>query len=141
VQRQMADRTTDYSSSCKLTLLLDGKCKNCGLDWSAGQYRIEMFISAKGPFYTFALYRAAELSFEQAKARGGEAKGKYWLHGEPPTFPRRCINFVGRLGDIIEPLGYRRAPQDVLEHVVPGKITELDGQPATLRQVLFDELV
>ena len=119
------DPDMNYSAAQKLTLWLDetGEVAS-GHDVAA--YQLDFLISSKVDVYTVVgltkddLGRWSRISVSQDKSI--------------------LADYTRRIGRCFEELGYTSLQESELGSVVDGHVTELNGSPATLFQVLFSEM-
>jgi hypothetical protein len=94
-------------------------------DEAAGASALRVWLSARGPLWTVL------------GARRGDGEREW--HIEPDAGPP-AGNVLAGIGTRLAAAGLTRVPADILDQPVPGHETELDGMPATVRDVLFCEL-
>ena len=113
----------NYNVGAFLTLHLDAK-GNETANAPGARYALTVAVSSKGPLYTLLL-----------ADRDGNG---FYAAPFAEDLPFRTL--VAQLRAFLREAGLLEVPQERLEEMVPGHLTELDGAPATLRDVLFCEL-
>lgn len=97
-------------------------------DERAASHAVKVAVSSKGPLWAMLVSRKGDHELE-------------W-------FPSAVSGIEdGQAGDVVAAIertmqaaGFDRVPDSMLEEPVPGRVTELDGAPATVRDFLFCEL-
>jgi hypothetical protein len=122
------DDDMNYNAGQKLGLLLSGGGSPT-TDARSATYALSIWISSKGPLWTFLLHRGEEGSLVWRPCRLNELQESPSLRQLPDT-----------IADFLHDRGLSYVNEEVLEELVEGKETEMDGVPATVRDVLFCEI-
>ena len=107
-------------------LLSDGSVTT---DERRSSYSLKIAVSSRGPLWAIFVFRKGEGSLE-------------WV---PSSVTDICGSDRGRevlqaIESELKAAGLSRVPDEILEELVPGRVTELDSLPATVRDLLFCEL-
>lgn len=97
-------------------------------DPQAATYSLGLWISTKGPLWTLLLHR-------------GEPGRTEWFPtplSEVADTPEGA-SLLHTIEAYLRSKDYTRIPEEALEEMLPGKETEMDGAPATVRDVFFCE--
>jgi hypothetical protein len=119
------DDDMNYNAGQRLTVHLgaDGEPTS---DETKARYVLKAVVSSKGPLWTL-------LGF----ARGADPRVWY------PLSVREMGESAGRtsqrIAEVLDSAG-SRVEDELLDRPVPGQVTELDGAPATVRDVFFCEV-
>lgn len=115
------DDNMDYASGQLLRLFLarSGECTSP----QEAHYCIGAYISSCGPYFAW---------------RAWENRPDAWVLLE--SFPDVVRSTMTHVDTLLEEHGLSRLEGQVLETVVPGRMTRLEGKPATVFEVLFSEL-
>ena len=110
------DTSMDYSSAQKIS-------------WerteSHPRIQYRLFVSSRGPLYTILPYLADE-------------HGDWRRSADDSVFQEDSA--VACVQSVLESHGYEFVATDLLERPAPGHVTDMDGAPASLRDVIFTEL-
>ena len=117
------DPDMNYSAAQKLTLWLD---ENGGVaqSYSNALFQLDFLVSSKAHVYTIVCWKRDNL-------------GRWQQSRESQDI---FADLLSRAGGCLQELGYAFLPESNLSTIVDGHLTDLDGAPATLFQVLFSEL-
>ncbi|MGQ0778308.1 MAG: hypothetical protein ACT4NY_28520 [Pseudonocardiales bacterium] len=97
-------------------------------DERAASHAVKVAVSSRGPLWAMLVSRKGDRELEWFPSTVGEIED-------------------GSAGDVfatiertMQAAGLVRVSDNTLEELVPGRVTELDGAPATVRDLLFCEL-
>jgi hypothetical protein len=120
-------RDMNYASSQRLVVGIDAAGRPVPALGPSSVAKVVAYVSSKGK--VFAVH-----TFE---ARTGSRALKEWL---PTAKYSGGSEVVQKLSSTLEAQGYRRIAGPVLEQLADGHVTEMDGAPATVFDVLFAEI-
>ncbi len=133
------DADMNYSASQKISVWLNKLCKPVPPRDPKAKYRVVIYVSSKGPFFTFATLKlspAAEIWKEEVPGQTMHC----WVQLGYSDVPGKIKPIQKRITTAMESHGYSLLDESALSRIVEGKSTELDGKPATVFEVLFSEL-
>ena len=116
----------DYGS-VKLVLWLDAAFQpvaNYSLD---SVYMVKTILSSRDSLFTFVFLK-------------GRMK-QVWYPMDPTALMSELLTYKSIISNFLERHNYLLLEGPVLDELAPGHVTELDGVPATIFQVLFAEIV
>jgi hypothetical protein len=88
---------------------------------------LRIAVSSRGPLWTLLAWRQDE--------------PRHWSPVPLGSIPgEHAAGTIAAIDRVLSAAGLRRVPEDRLDEPVPGAVTDLDGAPATLRDVLFCEV-
>jgi hypothetical protein len=88
---------------------------------------IKILISAKGPFYTFVVYKQSD---------------KEWSILSPEFYPYSITSIKDEIEKIMRSRHLRLIQDEILlSQIVPDCYTEIDMEPATIFEVIFGEII
>lgn len=125
------DRGMSYASSQQLVLGLTAMGTVVPSLDPSSVAKVVAYVSSKGKLF-------AILAFEVEKATRA---AKEWLPARGEGHHAGLREVVGKLASVLEAEGYHRLSGPALERLAPGHVTEMDGAPARVFDVLFTELV
>lgn len=94
----------------------------------AARCSLKIVISSRGPLWALLVLRKEAQELEWFPSSVNELRGEH------------ASEVVAAVGRTMEEAGLDRVADEDLEQWVPGRVTQLDGAPATVRDVLFCEL-
>lgn len=104
-------------------------------------WRVDIYLSLKGPLAMLALYQQVRLDDARARARGLEKGGAVWKFRPNEDVPTSLSAITRLITSVLGDAGVEVVEYSTLNDEVPGHERGLDGQPATVRDVLFSELI
>lgn len=90
----------------------------------SGDCQVRCYVSSRGPLFTIATF---------------EREGNAWRIA--PNECRSCAQLIACVRDISVEFALREVPSKDWSLPAPGHVTDMDGAPATLFDVLFSELL
>ena len=124
------DDDMNYNAGQKLEVYLgpDGRATS---DRAIASYQLAVVVSSRGPLWT--LYGV--------RRRGSSAQVSWYPCpvADIADLPGAAAVFQA-VDDCMRAAELRRVPDDALKQPAPGHLTQLDGLPATVRDVLFYEI-
>ncbi len=119
------DTDMNYNAGQRISAMLtaDGKPTS---DIAEAAYRITAVVSSKGPLWVLMPWHKPD--------------GRLWVPGPVPELAGAGDAVLAAIVKVMDTAGLRRVPEEVLEDPVEDKVTEMDGFPATVRDVLFCEV-
>lgn len=103
------------------------------------RYRLIVLLSSRGKFYTIVVYRRTDVGCDY-REYGLPSAGTYHLRFDYRE-QEGIQSSLESIRGVLQNVDVHEVDPDYLNEYVPGKVTEMDGVPATLFQVLFSELV
>ena len=94
-------------------------------DEVAADFAVKIAVSSRGPLWALLASRKG-------------AGPREWFPGSISDVQSGSV--LGTIEKTMGEAGLARVPDESLERPVPGRVTELDGAPATVRDLLFCEL-
>src|SRR5690348_5945190 len=134
------DPDMEYAAAQQIVLWLDSRFAAVESQTRA-RLQVSALISSKGPFFMTLFRRLDQVDSEEASCRGLPRTGNCWVRADRHLLPREVEKSGAELENSLQMLGYHRIPERELSKSVPGKLTQLDGLPATIEQVLFSEMI
>jgi hypothetical protein len=132
------DNDMNYSAAHQIKLHLNREYVPINFKSADVIYELVTLISSKGPFFTFiCLHREYVTDFESLAL---PAPGEYWLRLEPDKISPKIQAQMSLIIAEMELMNYTLLSGTLLDQVIEGFVTDMDGIPATLFQVLFSEL-
>lgn len=119
------DDDMNYNAGQRLTVHLDADGVPTS-DEAKARYALKAVVSSKGPLWTV-------LGF----VRGTDPRVWSPLPLREMGEPARSAS--QKIAEVLGPTG-SRVDEELLDRPVPGRVTELDGAPATVRDVFFCEV-
>jgi hypothetical protein len=120
-------RDMNYAAGQQIVIFLDRDLSVTSTEAEAS-YSLRVCVSSKGPLWALLLC-----------ARKGSQTWEFIdisaILGSPDA-----TGGIAGIRDVMDAAGLTEIPHDSLEHLVPGKETDLDGAPATVRDVFFCEI-
>ncbi|MFC6933539.1 MULTISPECIES: hypothetical protein [Actinomadura] len=98
-------------------------------DPRAATYSLGIWISTKGPLWTLLLHRGEPGKAEWFPAPLSEVAGT-----------PEVDSLLHTIETYLRSKGYTRISEEALDEMLPDKETEMDGAPATVRDVFFCEI-
>jgi hypothetical protein len=131
------DDDMNYRSSQSIIVWLNGACQPVEPYSTRAVYRLIDYVSSKGPFFTLVTF---ELCQSKAGANGKKdlGKGSYWIRAT--NAPLDLAPLVIVIRKFMKTHHYHQLDGSILDQQVDGKVTDLDGKPATVFEILFSEL-
>jgi hypothetical protein len=121
------DTDMNYSAAQKLTIFFDAQWQPCEKSDARRAFEVYVFISSRGPFFTTCILNRSNRNV--------------WTLYPQATNDDRCVRVVAQIRRSLTSRKLQELTGPVLEDLAPGHLTELDGAPATVLQVLFSELI
>lgn len=90
---------------------------------------LSVAISSKGPLYTLLAWHKRQ-----------EPSGWFPIAPDEVLSASRTGKVADAVHRVMRKAGLSRVPEQVLDQLVPGQVTDMDGAPATVRDVLFCEV-
>jgi len=116
------DSDMNYSSCQRLSVYIQPDGVLVEKDSESAAWRIDFLISSRGKFFTrVGLQRMSRKEWKVVRVTSD-------------------FTLVHRIGRVLEKEGFEPVPIDILEESADGFLTEMDGVPATVFQVLFSEM-
>lgn len=116
------DSDMNYASAQKLSVFVDREQRPVPRDAESSCRELVFLISSRAD-----LFAAVELE---------RNSGNEWRVSRAAAASRLSSKLAG----VIEEAGYEAVHEGVLSEMAPGRVTEMDGAPATVFQVLFSEM-
>ena len=120
----------NYSAAHTLRVPFDAAGNAVTPGGADSRFELVVFVSSKGPFFTV---RGRE-------RMTGSRSAETWRPHPTREMPGAVQSASEVLHSIMSDAGFEPLNGPVLDIIVPGHYTELDGAPATVFQVLFTEL-
>jgi hypothetical protein len=95
-------------------------------DETSAAYALKIAISSRGPLWALLVTRSTA--------------PRTWHPATPADLPPAATPILTTIEQILTDAALTRVPDETLAHPVPGRTTDLDGAPATIRDLLFCEL-
>jgi hypothetical protein len=93
--------------------------------------KVHFYVSAKARLFAVRVF----------EARAPTRAAKEWVVLREDAGKTPCSEVVEKGAAVLESNGYRRLSGPVLNELAPGHVTEMDGVPATVFDVLFSEIL
>lgn len=106
-------------------LLPDGSATS---DERAASHSVSVAVSSRGPLWAMLVFHKGDRELEWFPSTVAEIEGQ------------RADEVLATIERTLHAAGLERVPDTTLEELVPGRVTELDGAPATVRNLLFCEV-
>jgi hypothetical protein len=133
------DADMNYSSAQKLVVWLDRGCRPVAARDPKSAYRLIDFVSSRGRFFAF-LTLGLSTSTVGWKEKGLEEPRRSWSVVARNSLPDEIKSVQSRIASIMDANRYSLLDESVLSQEAAGQLTQLDGQPATVFDVLFSEI-
>jgi hypothetical protein len=133
------DSDMNYGSGQKIVVWLNKDCRVVAPRSLDAAYRLEDHISTRGPFFTFVTLRFVP-SNRGWKDRGSAKPEAWWVAVAENDIPDAMNPTRERVASIMLAEGYTHLDAAPLSETVEREMTQLDGKPATVFEVLFGEL-
>lgn len=134
------DSDMNYSSAQHISLWLDESYMPVNAKSDKVLYKLIVFISSKGPFFTFLCKYCKDVSKKELKKEKLPHSGQYWLSFNQNEIPPQFFPYMKHIEVELTSFNYTLLSGAILREIVEGHQTDMDGRPATLFDVLFSEL-
>jgi len=123
----------NYSSSQQLVIGLDALGTAVRSLATTSATKVVAYVSSRGKFFTVLVFEAKE----------NPRVAKEWIRLGSDEEVRRvgASEVVRALSSLLEAEGYRKLSGPMLWDLAPDHVTEMDGAPATVFDVLFSEII
>jgi hypothetical protein len=133
------DADMNYSAGQQVIVWLDKSCHPVLPNDRDAKYRLVDYVSSKGPFFAFVVMRLSDT------AAGWREKGlteprPYWTIIGAKDLLEKIASIQKKISAVLRSSDYALVEEPVLSQEVEGHVTELDGKPATVFEVLFSEI-
>lgn len=133
------DADMNYSAAQKIVIWLDGKCRPVWPSVDRAVFQVLVLVSSRGAFFTIVTMRLTQ-SATDWKEKGLEKPGPVWAPAGNGDLPDEIVNLKKTIAAVMQSKHYTLLEGPVLSREVAGQLTELDGKPATVFEVLFSEV-
>lgn len=134
------DTDMNYSSAQKIILWLDKEYTPVNIGDEKVQYKLIVFVSSKGQFFTFLCEYCKNVTSKEFKKLKLLHPGRYWFKFKSDEIPPYIQSYMERIEVEMTLLNYTLLSGSILSEKVEGVVTDLDGILATLFEALFSEL-
>jgi hypothetical protein len=128
----------NYSASQKIVVWLDRLCRPVPPNRLDAAYRLVDYVSSKGPFFATSLMKLSDTTAGW-KEKGLTKPGKYWTVIAAKGLPGRIMLIRKKVAAVMTSHAYLQLQEPILSKEAVGHLTQLDGRPATIFDVLFGE--
>ncbi len=133
------DDDMNYSSAQKLVVWLDRGCRPIAPRDPKSAYRLIDLVSSRGRFFTFITLGLSALT--AGWKENGVAKPKQqWGLLASANLPDAIKGLQHHIALVMESHCYTLLDDSVLSQEAMGHLTQLDGKPATVFEILFSEV-
>jgi hypothetical protein len=132
------NESMDYAAGQMLVLYLDSAACSTESNSPEADYMISLFLSSRG---RFVAVHVRHRDSSPARDYRVNRMGTQWMLTRLCEVPFSIQGVIDRLGSAVASDGWEILDETVLNRLVPGAFTKLDGKPATVFEVLFSEVL
>jgi hypothetical protein len=137
--RVQHDADMNYSAAQKLIVWLSEGGRPVPPNERDGKFQLITFISSKGPFFAFTVLKLSD-GETGWKEKGLTEPRRFWTVLALKDVPKKIAPLEKKISVVIESNNYTLLEERLLSKEAEGHLTELDGKPATVFDVLFSEI-
>lgn len=127
----------NYSSGQRIVVWLSEPCRVVAPYDAQAKYRLVDIVSSRGPFFALVILKLSATTDLNAHREQPE---RIWESVGEESLPANVKRLRQRVAALMQTKGYKLLEEPLLSQQVQGRVTELDGKPATVFEVLFSEL-
>jgi hypothetical protein len=128
----------NYRASQRLFAAFDNGRRSVGPHDDSKSAELSIFVSSKGAFYTWLIRVLGEPQIDFRALNLPQPK-LVW-NRVPDTSEPGIKSFMAQIARILEEEHFETLTAGELSEIVNGTVTDLDGDPASVFQVLFSEV-